>query len=263
MDLGLRGKVALVGGASQGMGRATAFSLAREGCKLAICGRTAAPLETTAASIRTETGAEVLAIAADLSRKEGVASFVEGAMKAFGGLDILVANAGGPPLGTFETVTEEQWNQAWELVFHSTARLVRACVPSMRKRGGGSIVAILSYSTRMPIDNLVLSNSIRLAVVGLLKTLARELAKDRIRVNGLAPGAIATDRLVEVHRARAERQGVRLEDVQAEETRQIPLGRLGTPEEIADVIAFLVSPRASYLTGAILQVDGGMYRGIF
>ncbi len=263
VDLGLRGKVALVGAASQGMGRATAFSLAREGCKVAICARNPGPLEDAAKSIRTETGAEVVPFAADLSQAAGVAAFVDGAKGAFGGVDILVANAGGPPTGSFETVTEEQWDQAWNLIFQSTARSVRACVPSMRQRGGGSIVAILSYSVRIPIDNLVLSNSVRLGVVGLLKTLARELAKDRIRVNGLAPGAIATDRLVELHAIRAEREGRRLEDVQAEETRQIPLGRFGTPEEIADVIAFLVSPRASYLTGMIVQVDGGMYRGIF
>jgi 3-oxoacyl-[acyl-carrier protein] reductase len=263
VDLGLRDKVALVGAASQGIGRATAFSLAREGCKVAICARTAGPLEETAKRMRAETKAEVAAIPADLSQPSGVSAFVASAKQAFGGVDILVANAGGPPAGSFESVTEEQWTQGWNLTFQSTARLVRASVPSMRQRGGGSIVAILSYSVRMPIDNLVLSNSIRLGVVGLLKTLARELAKDGIRVNGLAPGAIATERLVELHRIRAEREGRRLEEVQADETRQIPVGRFGKPEEIADVIAFLVSPRASYLTGMILQVDGGMYRGIF
>lgn len=245
------------------MGRATALSLAREGCKVAICARTPGPLEDAAKAMRAETGAEVVPIPGDLSQAAGVTAFVDGARRAFGGVDILVANAGGPPAGSFEAITEGQWDQAWNLIFQSTARLVRACVPSMRQRGGGAIVAILSYSVRIPIDNLVLSNSIRLGVVGLLKTLTRELAKDRIRVNGLAPGAIATERLVELHRIRAEREGRRLEDVQAEETRQIPLGRFGTPEEIADVIAFLVSPRASYLTGMILQVDGGMYRGIF
>jgi 3-oxoacyl-[acyl-carrier protein] reductase len=263
VDLGLRGKVALVGAASKGMGRATAFSLAREGCKVAICARNPGPLEDALRAIRAETKADVLAIPADLSQATGVAAFVEGAKRAFGGIDILVANAGGPATGSFEAVTEEQWDQAWNLTFQSTARLVRACVPSMRQRGGGAIVAVLSYAVRTPIDNLVLSNSVRLGVVGLLKTLTRELAKDRIRVNGLAPGAIATERLVELHRNRAEREGRRLEDVQADETREIPLGRFGTPEEIANVIAFVVSPRASYLTGIILQVDGGMYRGIF
>jgi len=263
VDLGLRGKVALVAAASQGLGRAAAFAFAREGCKVAICARNAATLEDTANAIRKETKADVVAIAADISRADGVKAFADGALRAFGGVDVLVPNAGGPPPGGFETLADDQWAKGWELTFQSTVRLVRACLPSMRTRGGGAVVAILSMSVRQPIDNLVLSNSLRLGVVGALKTLAREVAKDRIRVNGVAPGWIATDRTIQLHRDRAERERRRIEDVQAAVLQEIPMGRMGTAEEVADLIAFLASDRAAYITGVIAQIDGGLYRGIF
>src|SRR5256712_3935382 len=187
VDLGLRGKVALVAAASQGLGRAAAFAFAREGCKVAICARNARTLEDAAKAIRKETNAEVMAIPADISRADGVKAYVDGAITSFGGVDVAIPNAGGPPPGGFETIADDQWAKGWELTFQSTVRLVRACLPSMRERGGGAVVAILSMSVRQPIDNLVLSNSLRLGVVGALKTLAREVAKDRIRVNGVAP----------------------------------------------------------------------------
>lgn len=263
MDLGLRGKVALVAAASQGLGRAAAFAFAREGCKVAICARNAGALEDAAKAIRKETDAEVLAIPADVSRADGVKTFVDRAIGSFGGVDIVVPNAGGPPPGGFETLPDEAWAKGWELTFQSTVRLVRACLPSMRGRGGGAVVAILSMSVRQPIDNLVLSNSLRLGVVGALKTLAREVAKDRIRVNGVAPGWIATDRTIQLHGARAEKEHRRVEEVQAEMLREIPIGRMGTAEEVADLIAFLASDRAAYITGVIAQIDGGLYRGIF
>ena len=263
MDLGLAGKVALVAAASQGLGRAAARALAREGCKVAICARMAAHLEATAEAIRQEMHAEVLAVPADVSRSEGVKAFVDAAVGRFGGIDIVVPNAGGPPTGSFEGTTEAQWAEGWNLTFQSTVRLVRACLPSMRARGGGAIVAILSQSVREPLDHLVLSNSLRLGVLGALKTLMREVAADGIRVNGVAPGWIATEHAIELHRAQAEREGRRLEDVQGSILRGIPAGRLGTPEEVADVIAFLASERASYLTGVIVPVDGGLFRGLF
>jgi 3-oxoacyl-[acyl-carrier protein] reductase len=262
MDLGLRGKVGLVAAASQGMGLATAQALAREGCKVAICARNQAPLDKAAAGIRKETGAEVLAVRADLSRAADISTFVAGATASFGGVDLLVANAGGPPTGRMDALTEEQWSQAFDLTFQSTARLIRACLPSMRSRGGGSIVAITSISVKQPVDNLVLSNTMRAAVVGLVKSLTRELASDRIRVNAVAPGWIATDRLMDLMRSRAERDKRRLEDVVAEGTKEVPLGRYGEAREVADLIAFLLSERASYLTGNIIQIDGGLYRGI-
>jgi 3-oxoacyl-[acyl-carrier protein] reductase len=262
MDLGLRGKVALVAAASQGMGRATALALAREGAKVAICARNQGPLDAAATAIRNETGADVLAFRADVARAADIRGFVDAAAKSFGGVDLLVANAGGPPTGRFDALTEEQWSQAYELTFQGTTRLIRACVPSMRSRGGGAIVAITSIAVKQPVDNLILSNAMRAAVVGLLKTLARELGPDRIRVNAVAPGWIATDRLMDLMRGRAEREHRTFEDVVAESTKEVPLGRFGEPCEVAELITFLLSERAAYLTGNVIQIDGGLYRGV-
>lgn len=262
MDLGLRGKVALVAGASQGMGRAAALGFAREGAKVAICARGKATLDEAAEMIRKETGAEVLSIAADMSKAEDIRRFVNDTAERFGRLDVIVNNAGGPPPGEFMNFTDEDWRNAFDLSFMSTMRMTREAVPHMRKAGGGRIINITSYSVKEPIAGLVLSNAIRSGVIGLAKTLSRELARYNILVNNVCPGRIDTERAQKLNRARAERLKKPVEEINKEMAAEVPLGRYGTPEEAADLIVFLGSTRASYITGTTIQIDGGLVRGI-
>jgi 3-oxoacyl-[acyl-carrier protein] reductase len=261
MNLGLEGQVALVTASSQGLGRAVARELAREGASVAICARHADPLECTAAEIRQESGGQVLAVPADVTVGPDVEALVEAVLERFGRVDILVTNAGGPPPGEFVDLEPHHWEAAVDLTLMSAVRLCYAVVPAMRAHGGGAIVGMTSVSVKQPLANLILSNSVRLAVVGMMKTLADELARDHIRVNCVCPGWTRTERVNQLLEARAERNGTEVADELARITASIPLGRMGTPEEFARAVAFLASPAASYITGVSLLIDGGMYRG--
>lgn len=263
MDLGLTGRPALVAAASRGMGRATALALAEEGASVAICGRDRGAVQATREEIAERTGATVVAITADVSSEEGALGFVREGSEALGGCEILVANAGGPPHGHFEDLSDDDFRAALELSFFSTIRMAREAIPRMRAAGFGRIVVIGSLAVKQPIPGLILSNSIRAGLMGWAKTLADEVGPDGITVNAVLPGWIDTDRLRPVVQARAEASGRSFEEEAREQASELPLRRIGDPREVGDVVAFLCSERASYLTGCLIQVDGGLYRGLF
>jgi 3-oxoacyl-[acyl-carrier protein] reductase len=257
MDLGLNGRVALVAAASRGLGKAVATALAEEGARVAMFARRQEAIEAAAAEVRRRSGAEVLPLEADVNRPEDLERVVKATVDRFGRLDILINNAGGPPPGTFDTLTEEQWQQAVNLTLMSAVRLTRLALPHLRTQGGGRIINLTSSSTREPVPNLMLSNAIRSAVAGWAKTLATELAPENILVNCVAPGRIETERLQELDGANAQRQGRPVEEIRRANEVANPLGRYGKPEEFAAAVAFLASDRASYITGITLYVDGG------
>lgn len=262
MDLGLRGRTAIVAAASRGLGRAVAWGLAREGANITIFSRSAEAIEQTAEAIRAETDAQVLPLAADVTRAEDLERIVRETLARFGRVDILVNNAGGPPVGTFDTLTEGDWRSAVDLTLMSFVRLARLVVPHMRAQRWGRIINMTSIAAHEPIPNLMLSNSLRAAVVGWSKTLAGELAKDNILVNCVAPGRIDTERVRELDLSTARAEGVSVEAVRTRHERAIPLGRYGTPEEFSAAVVFLASTAASYITGTTIHVDGGLMRGI-
>jgi 3-oxoacyl-[acyl-carrier protein] reductase len=261
MDLELRDKVAFVAAASGGLGRAIAVGFGREGARVAMCSRDARAIEDAAGEVRA-TGADVLALTADVTSPADIEQAIRQTRDRFGGIDILVTNAGGPPPGTFDGLDDSQWQQAFELTLMSVVRLTRAALPSMRARGGGAILYLTSSSVKQPISNLLLSNVLRAGVAALSKSLADELAKDNIRVNMLIPGRIRTQRIEQLDRANAARQETDVETITRRQLAQIPLGRYGDPQEFADAALFLCSARAGYITGAYLQVDGGAIRSI-
>lgn len=262
MDLGLTNKVAMVAGASRGLGYAVARTLAAEGALVSMSSRDADAISAAAQRIQQETGGTVLAVAADVQSPGEIAHWHQMTLDRFEGIDLLYTNSGGPPPGATLSFDDAAWQRAFELLLMSAVRLVRLAVPSMTMRGGGSVLLPTSSSIKEPIANLALSNILRAAVSSLSKTLAIELAPKRIRVNQLIPGRIVTDRLRELDEATSKRLGISVEDQQQRMEGAIPMGRYGDPREFANAAAFLLSDAAAYITGATLQVDGGMIRGV-
>lgn len=245
------------------MGRATALALAEEGAEVAICARDGGALEATRDEIADRTGATVVAVPADVSTEEGAVRFVREGSEALGGCQILVANAGGPPGGRFEDLSDDDFRATLELNFFSTLRMAREAIPRMRQAGYGRIVIVGSLAVKQPIPGLILSNSIRAGLMGWARTLADEVGPHGITVNAVLPGWIDTERLRPVVEARAEASGRSVDEEATEQAAEVPLRRIGDPREVGDVVAFLCSERASYLTGCFIQVDGGLYRGLF
>ncbi len=263
MDLGLRDKVAIVLASSKGLGRACAMALAAEGTRVTIGARGVQVLEKTAQEIQQATRSRVLAIPTDVTKAEDAEAIVAATVREFGRIDILVNNAGGPPGGKFESFGDTQWQAAFELNLLSTVRMVRLVLPHMRKTGSGRIITIVSTSVKQPIDGLLLSNAIRTGVVGLAKTLSVELAPDNITVNNVCPGRILTDRLRQLYKLDERvQQGMSEEAVLKEMAQDIPMGRVGKPEELGALVAFLASQQAAYITGTTIQVDGGLVRSL-
>lgn len=264
MDLGLRDKVALVVASSTGLGYAAARQLALEGAKVALCSRSAEKLADAEASLIAEVGdrSEIASFVCDVTDKAQIDKLVVDVVDRFDRLDILITNAGGPPGGTFDTTDLEAWEKAVDLTLMSVVHLVRASLPHLRKSPIANILTITSISVKEPINGLLLSNVMRPGVVGLTKSLALELAAENIRVNSILPGWTATDRVNHIFEYRAEANGTTLESERDKVTSTIPMGRMATPEEFGNVTAFLVSPAASYVTGLMMQVDGGSFSGL-
>ena len=261
MDLGLRDKRALVTGASRGLAYATALVLAREGCKVAINSRDEDKLKAAAERIGKETGANVAAFAGDVSDPAVPERIVKQAAEALEGMDLLVTNAGGPPSGAFESFDEATWEKAVNLSFLSHVRLIRAALPYLKKSKAASVLTMTSYTVKQPMPNLVLSNSVRLATIGLTKSLALELGGAGIRFNSILPATIDTARIRELQAFRAQKNGTTVEAEAAKDAQSSVFGRIGRPEEFGNAAAFLLSPAASYITGMMLTIDGGQYKG--
>ncbi|MCI2429881.1 SDR family oxidoreductase [Candidatus Acetothermia bacterium] len=263
MNLGISDKVAVIAAASRGLGRAVALRLAHEGAKIAICARDNAELQKTAQEIRQTAKTDVLALAADLTQAHEIKNFIAQTIAHFKKIDILVTNAGGPLPGKFFDFDDTAWESTFQLTFLSVVRLCREVIPQMQQQEWGRIIHIASTSVKQPIDNLILSNALRLAVIGLAKSLAHEIAPYGITMNTVCPGMIRTQRLEQLLQVGAQMQQISFDEALQQRTAQIPLGRLGRPEELADLIAFLASENARYITGTVIQADGGLVKGVF
>ena len=261
MDLQLKDKRALISGSSSGLGYATALALAKEGCRVAINSRQVEKVTAAAQAIRAETGAQVIGLAGDVTDPDVPQRLVDEAARSLDGLDILITNAGGPPAGAFESFDEAAWQKAIDLSLMSHVRLIKAALPYLRRSQAASVLTVTSYSVKQPIPNLVLSNSIRAATVGLTKSLALELGNAGIRFNSILPAWTETERIHDLMKFRADQSHSTVEAEIAKQSMDSPLGRMGRPDEFANAAVFLVSPAASYITGVMLSVDGGMYKG--
>jgi 3-oxoacyl-[acyl-carrier protein] reductase len=263
MDLGLKNRVAIVAASSQGLGKAVAEGLAREGAKLALCARTEVTLSATAETIRNRFNVEVLARLVDVADYGQVRSFVAGTVERFGRVDVCVTNAGGPPAKPFSDTTLEDWRNGVNLNLMSALYFAREVLPIMQKQKWGRLITITSVAVKQPIDSLILSNSVRSAVSGLAKSLSNEYAKDDVLVNNVCPGYTLTARLEELSTKLAAAEGVEPRQIQERWASQIPMRRLGQPEEFANLVVFLASERASYITGVSIAVDGGFVKGVY
>ncbi len=260
MDLGLQGARVFVAASSQGLGAAAARQFSREGALVTLNGRDTTRLETTANAIRKETGGRVFTAAGDLTDPQACAHVVEHAVAQMGGLDVLVTNSGGPPPGTFESVEPADWQAAYELLVLSAVHLIRAALPYLRQSKRAAILTVTSLTVKQPLDNLILSNSVRMALAGLTKSLAEELGPQGIRVNSILPGWTRTARVTQLMQATAEREGITVEEAVARRMAGVPLRRMAEPEEFANVAVFLCSPAAGYVHGAMVPVEGGAIR---
>jgi len=263
MDLGLRGRVAIVTGSSQGIGKAIALGLSQEGARVSICARNEKQLNETAREIKSATGVQVYAVQADLTNEDDIRRLVAKTSEALGRIDVLINNTGGPPLATFVETTEEQWKKAVNLLLMSVVTTCLEAIPHMKERKWGRIINMTSFAAKQPAERLVLSNALRAGILGLTKTLSNELAEDGILVNAVCPGWTLTKRVEELTNAQAKTTGKTYEEIIKGWENQIPLKRLAQPKEIADLVVFLASERASYITGGVFQVDGGVIKGLF
>ena len=262
MDLGLKNKRAFVAGSSRGLGYATALELAKEGCKVAINGRDDTRIKAAAEKMRKETGAQVIGLTGDVSLSNVPEKLIQQTAEAFGGLDILVTNAGGPPPGSIDVLDDTAWQKGIDISLMAHVRLIKAALPWLRKSDSASVLTVTSISIKQPIANLLLSNSVRMATIGLTKSLALDLGNENIRFNSIIPGWTETERVIELMTARAKTNNTTVAEETKRQAAESPFGRLAQPEEIANVAVFLVSPAASYVTGVMLSVDGGAYKGM-
>ena len=263
MDLRLKDKRALVTGSSRGLGYAAALALAKEGCKVAINGRDEVKIKATAEKVYKETGTQVIGLAGDVSQAEVPEKLIQQTAEVFGGLDILITNASAPPSGSIDSLDDAMWQKGIDLCLMAHVRLIKSALPFLRKSDSASILTVTSLTVRQPIPNLLISNSVRTATIGLTKSLALELGREGIRVNSIIPGWTETERAIELMTARAKANSTTVEEETKRQAAEIALGRMAQPEEFANAALFIVSPAASYISGLMLSVDGGVIKGTF